>query len=247
MTREEAIEVYNGLVNTKIKEAFEFFAPELRDSEDERVRKVLVDMVKRETGFTGFPSQGQVLAYLEKQKEQKPVQSDVEKEYVRILKSIVSDFIRDKKPKDTLLYQDIFDWLEGRHIEQKPTEWSEEDKMNLNGCICSLHQYGYMTYADFLRHLPERFNLQPKQEWSEEDEKLLDFWLDVIDRNDWRMDENFCKASREFINRLKSLRPSWKPSEEQMEALKEASASWMNARMGNAKLLKSLYEQLKKL
>lgn len=43
--------------------------PELRESEDERIRKVLVDMVNRETGFTGFPSQGQVLAYLEKQKE----------------------------------------------------------------------------------------------------------------------------------------------------------------------------------
>jgi hypothetical protein len=47
----------------------------------------------------------------------------------------------------------------------------------------------------------------PKPAWSEEDEKLLDFWLDVIDRNDWRMDENFCKASREFINKIKSLRP----------------------------------------
>lgn len=52
-------------------------------------------------------------------------------------------------------------------------EWSDEDKMNLNGCICSLHQYGYMTYADFLKHLPERFNLQPKKEWSEEDIKKI--------------------------------------------------------------------------
>lgn len=47
------------------------------ESEDERIRKHLVDMVKRETGFTGFPSQGQVLAYLEKQKEQPEV--DLEK------------------------------------------------------------------------------------------------------------------------------------------------------------------------
>jgi len=34
MTREEAIEVYNGLINEKIKEAFEFFVPELRESEN---------------------------------------------------------------------------------------------------------------------------------------------------------------------------------------------------------------------
>lgn len=46
MTREEAIEVYNGLINTKIKEAFEFFAPELRESEDERIKREL-------TGFIG--------------------------------------------------------------------------------------------------------------------------------------------------------------------------------------------------
>lgn len=41
MTREEAIEVYNGLINTKIKEAFEFFAPELRESEDEKMMRVI--------------------------------------------------------------------------------------------------------------------------------------------------------------------------------------------------------------
>ena len=58
-----------GLLNQKIKEAFEFFAPELAENDDERIRKFLIDMVKRETGFAGFPSQGQVLAYLEKQKE----------------------------------------------------------------------------------------------------------------------------------------------------------------------------------
>ena len=43
MTREEAIEVYRGLLNEKIKEAFEFFAPELRESEDERIRRTLVE------------------------------------------------------------------------------------------------------------------------------------------------------------------------------------------------------------
>lgn len=69
---------------------------------------------------------------------------------------------------------------------------------------------------------PEKYGLSWTAEWSEEDNRLLDFWLDVIDRNDWRMDDDFCKASREFINRLKSLRPSWKPSREQMEALRDA-------------------------
>lgn len=84
-------------------------------------------------------------------------------------------------------------------------------------------------------------------EWSEEDKKLLDFWLDVIDRNDWRMDENFCKASREFINRLKSLRHSWKPSEEQMEALKKVACNLVGTGTETDVYLVQLYEQLKAL
>ena len=58
--------------NNPIYCIYEEIFPELRESEDERIRKWLIDLVKRESGFNGtFPSQGQILAYLEKQKEQK--------------------------------------------------------------------------------------------------------------------------------------------------------------------------------
>ena len=96
---------------------------------------------------------------------------------------------------------------------------------------------------------------QKPVEWSEEDNRLLDFWLDVIDRNDWRMDEDFCKASREFINRLKSLRPQkkeelpkWKPSDEQMNVLRKyVSGEWKGLTFNEDEHLKSLYNDLKKL
>jgi len=94
--------------------------------------------------------------------------------------------------------------------------------------------------------LPYEKQKEQKQEWSEEDEKLLDFWLDVIDRNDWRMDENFCKASREFINRIKSLRLSWKPSEEQMKAIEHAYNSFPN-NCPTKSNLRLLYRDLEKL
>ena len=42
MTKQEAIEVYNGLINMKIREAFEFFAPELRKRNGKRMRKCLI-------------------------------------------------------------------------------------------------------------------------------------------------------------------------------------------------------------
>ena len=123
--------------------------------------------------------------------------------------------------------EDDYDWLEKDLTKEPieefiPVEKTLEYKVGFNDGVKSIKS----------------------AEWSEEDEKLLDSWLDVIDRNDWRMDENFCKASREFINKLKSLRPQphWKPSEEQMEALRHAVA----LAAGN-KVLAGLYEQLKKL
>lgn len=75
MTREEAIEVYNGLINEKIKAAFEFFAPELREGEDERIRKSIVATIEQ-CDFLNPKNRGRMLAYLEKKKEQKPAWSE---------------------------------------------------------------------------------------------------------------------------------------------------------------------------
>ena len=57
-------------------------------------------------------------------KEQKPAQTAEEKEYVRTLKGLISDFIRDcgGGTIDTEYYQKICNWLDGRHIEQNPAE-----------------------------------------------------------------------------------------------------------------------------
>lgn len=123
------------LINAEFMTAL---ALELMLRETERIRKNCIHFLELQKVHHADTSEiDDCIAYLERQKEQKPVQSDVEKEYVRILKSIVCDFIRDKEPKGTLLYQDIFDWLEGRHIEnpsksvglkeQKPAERSLED------------------------------------------------------------------------------------------------------------------------
>lgn len=46
MTKEEAIEVYKELINPRIKEAFEVFAPELAENEDERIRKAIESVIR---------------------------------------------------------------------------------------------------------------------------------------------------------------------------------------------------------
>ena len=72
-------------------------------------------------GAEWFEKQKEKVVKFDHLKQQKPVQSDEEREYVRILKSLISDFIRDNyKTTDITFYQQIYDWLDGRHIEQKP-------------------------------------------------------------------------------------------------------------------------------
>lgn len=241
MTREEAIEVYLGLLNQKIKEAFEFFAPELAENDDERIRKFLIDMVKRETGFAGFPSQGQVLAYLEKQKERKPVQTADEKEYIRIIKSLIADLIRDKKPEDVAYYQKIYDWLDGISSEQKPVPISRGRENGTLAEVCygpkvdpypvgfQFDEIGRLIFRCFRKVLAS-FGIYA------EDEILPEF-----------KEETLCYYSQQCAEAiLKSIRPSWKPSEEQMEALKAVIDSPTQYQCIVTEL-KTLYDELKKL
>ena len=196
--------------------------PELKESEDERIRRLLVWQVHRniedETndlaqsvydGIKGHDPEleesikdwKKCLAYLEKQKEQKPFS------------------------------QEVFDIAKHEALwgEQPPAEWSEKDSRILYNVIT------YVGYAagergvrddefkeanSWLKALPERFNLQPRTEWSDEDEKRINYIFENF-KQDVIPDEE----DQEWLrNRLKSLRPKphWKPSEEQMEALNEA-------------------------
>lgn len=92
-----------------------------------------------------------------------------------------------------------------------------------------------------------------KQGWSEEDEEMLNSCISSIEEakeNRYAYKETDGDTSYDHeIAWLKSLRPSWKPSEEQMDALEEVIVLLTNLRRntGDRKNLESLYEQLKKL
>lgn len=80
-------------------------------------------------------------------------------------------------------------------------------------------------------------------EWSEEDEKMLK--LIISELEDEGKDVNVPELYRVEINWLKSLRASWKPSEEQMEALKSTMYDYKDVAWFNNLL--SLYNDLHKL
>ena len=105
---------------------------------------------------------------------------------------------------------------------------------------------------DWLKFLPKRFNLQPKQEWSEEDEKMRNLIVAIFEVNH---PDGFFKANEldttdmrgvhteEIISWLKSLRPSWRPSEEQMDSLRDTIVQTKG--YSYSVYLPELYEHLK--
>ena len=121
-------------------EIVQYIFPELAKSEDERIQKEIIEYLQRYLPTDELLKEQEMVAWLEKQKEQKP-----------------ADRFEEARKK----YQ---------------VEWSEEDeKMRLDTIRAFYLAYPYALESEN----PRKKNI------------------------DW----------------LKSLRPSWKPSEEQMEAL----------------------------
>ena len=150
--------------------------------------------------------------------------------------------------KDETLRQ----WLKDAiHIRYNKVEWNEEDEELAEELIKLAEYYTetedkteFKPHISWLKSLPERFNLQSKQEWSEEDEKFI---KSLCNHFAAIAKDNYvgCYYVPDLINKIKSLRPQphWKPSEEQIRAVFDASER--NDKLGF--ILSTLYQDLKKL
>ena len=173
------------------KATMEEIFPELRESEDERIRKILIEVVNITPASIAVRNKRELLDWLKKQKEQKPVDYDHE-----MWKNCEVNFEGGKK--------------------------------------------------EVIEH-PEKYGLQKQAEWSEEDEKFFELLRAALYQIKVRIGKDeYDKA----VARLKSLRPSWKPSEEQMKQLKYEIDSYYEdypELRHQRSVLESLYNDLKKL
>ena len=144
---------YVGYANQIIEEIF----PQLCESEDERMRKMLIERVRTATEWT-IGLRDLILAWLEKQKEQ----------------------VTDESDKIAAAYQ-LGRSDERKQKEQKPVEWSEEDESILN----NITAYGYLNIDDleWLKDLPNRFSLRLHWKPSEEQMNRLSSTIAKL-RND---------------------------------------------------------------
>ncbi len=165
-----------------------------------------------------------------------------------------------KKCKDNPLYF----YEKYVSIKQK-SEWSEEDEAHRDFILESLESQirfckkdaegayyakQIRTAQNWLKFLPERFNLQPKAELTLLDENIINAAVAFVEQNNHF---NYWGGidKRTVIKALRSLKPHWKPSEEEMRTLDIVISDYRHACTKDsdkkAEILKPLLEQLKKL
>jgi len=269
---EKAKDFYKGYKqrdNQLYADDLETIFPELKESEDEKIRKSIIGYLKECRNNTRsevmLDEYAKWISWLEKQGEQKSTDKIEPKfkvgdtvtvkpmschgkvfkgEPFKIVDIIEDNYVSDDGKTYSISLQDGWEL-----VQQKPAEWSEEDERTYRG----LHNLIYSTpycnsrkkLSDFLKSLKDR--VQPKQEWAEEDEKCIRLSIDIIDS---ALRAGFCvQLDRDrCIDWLKSIkqRYTWKPSEEQITWLyRAADDASKDSRM--KQILNELLSDLKKL
>jgi len=267
--------------------------PELKESEDEKIRKEIIEYFEHYSGGDNvsikFPKW---IAYLKKQKDaSKAIEavekidkyidehlanahdmkdSNPDKKYYRGLddalgkmSGILQDVYSGEKQKeqkpivthgetyhvDTLGTQQV---IAGK-MPQKSTEWSKEDERILKGIIGLIdHDQHYGVSNNEMISWLKSLRPQQKVEWCDEDADMLNCCISSIEeakenRYAYKETDGDTSYDRE-IDWLKSLRPSWKPSEKQMRYLLAVINDPNNIGAESCYLtIKSLYNDLKKL
>lgn len=126
-----------------------------------------------------------------------------------------------------------------------------EDERIRTRLIALVEAFGQGEYKDEMLAYLERQKEQQPAEWSEGDEGMLNCIIATLCEESHGGRETNDKMVTWLENRLKSLRPQphWKPSEEQMKALKLAYEDAFDCPEGGVPHLplQSLYQDLQKL
>lgn len=163
--------------------------------------------------------------FIEKQKEQKPAEwSEEDEEKINNISEIIEHCIAIPYSGGTLkLSQEYKKELQCFLKSLRPQskrEWSEEDEkkiVELKNFIAQCNGFNKENRKKAFDMI-DALRYQPKQEWSEKDEDMLNSCISSIEEakeNRYAYKETDGDTSYDHeIDWLKSLRPSWKPSEE---------------------------------
>ena len=138
---------------------------------------------------------------------------------------------------------------------QPKQEWSEGEIKLLNSIINDYEKAaksfcGYDGKIMLLKAIRDGEYDLSKQEWSDEDKKILYEIIRNVSAYDAYTGTTYQQPERhdKKINFLRTLHPSWKPSEEQMKILRKyVMGEWRHLTIGQDKILTSLYNDLQKI
>lgn len=236
--------------HAEIKRMEQIF-PELKESEGEKIRKVLFGWINLEPStsfndtFDGF-SKEQILAWLEKQGNTNIF--DVPKISIKNAVEVTSrmQYIDDDIKPIAEFIMDYANWDLHKDKWNQPTLtvplFRVLDALIQKGkpyCVCSqnIEKQGEQKSFDY-----ENANIPQKDStWSEEDESNFQMLIDVIKENKHHSTDYEHMTYYKLLTWFKSLKDRyvWKPSNEQMEVLS------IYAHVHD--VLASLYQDLKKL
>ena len=158
MTQEEKARAYDEALERAKKElkqdlhesgvwAIQRIFPELRESEDERIRKEIIqhfqDTLDTCTGITTTTLVKNWIAYLEKQKEPKQEWSEEDEKQIGRLRSVVNQLASYTDSLDVNGdycegdYAELDTWLKSLRPQPKQ-EWDTHDKAIVNCIVCCL-------------------------------------------------------------------------------------------------------------
>jgi hypothetical protein len=244
---------------------------ELRESEDERIRKELWEYfheleLSSDRDFSPSFTIDDILAWLEKQKEQKPAEwSEEDEENFKWFDKLFRAESTVIGGRD--IPQDKYLWFKSLRPQPKQV-WTEEDDRICHLIMANLSESArhaitlpMETVNDFNNWLRTLQCMPPVfTDWNEEDQTLLSDALGCITmvqelkkRGKLKNFHISCSYDelRSWIRSLKSRprkQPSWKPSEEQIDRLFSIVAALRKDYCDDmADFLASLYKQLKKL
>lgn len=222
--------------------------PELRESEDERIRKELIDFVK--SRLAGFPQCEKFIAWLEKQGEQSFA---IRWHDVSLIPREMEELLVEWDSNDATWHDVAF-----YHADSK-TFWNGERRVEDVTRWCYIDDLlekqsePKPTDAEMKELLRTEYEkgradaiAETQVAWSEEDKAMLKETLALIETV-----EDINKAKDGFLDVkmwLKSLKPhtQWKPSEKQMEAL-DYYANSLCTYCDRQDDLRSLFNVIKKL
>lgn len=246
--------------------------PELKESEDERIRKSIYALItNQEQGSFGLECNHgatwkEMLAWLEKQKPIEPIDL---KTWKYVVDAVLTEREGIGQYIDSPWTKEMAEKLQKRFgdIEQKPAEWSEEDKTILCDIIDKLRRFQMTVIGSESERCNEIISWlkslrpQKKQGWSKEDIEMIDWLIRCCESehsdlcndryghqeivSDLKRD---CRKKWDWLESLKEKvapQKQWKPSEEQLKSLQEVIDAGHFTSYPNA--LETLYEQLKKL